>query len=49
MFLLQLYRFIKEPVPQDSEEKQEFASKLFSFGVSIKQYERAYAMPDLTM
>ena len=29
MFILQLYRFIKEPVPQDSEKKQEFASKLF--------------------
>ena len=49
MFLPQLYRFIKEPVPQDSEEKEEFASKLFTFGVSLKQYEKAYAMPDVTM
>lgn len=45
----QLYRFRKEPVPENSEEKLKMVERLMKFGVSITQYEKAYNMPDITM
>ena len=36
-------------VPNDSEQKLVFAERLPQFGVSIVQYEKAYAMDEITM
>ena len=47
--IIQLYEFHKKPVPEDSEEKKAFVTKLMEFGVSIKQYNDAFAMKDITM
>ena len=49
MFTPQLYRFRKEPVPENPEEKLKMVECLMKFGVSITQYEKAYNMPDITM
>ena len=44
-----MYEFHKAELPDENEEKAEFVEKLMNFGVSIKQYESAYAMDDVTM
>ena len=44
-----MYEFEKAKVPEDPEEKVEFADKLMKFGISILQYEKAYTMDDVTM
>jgi hypothetical protein len=44
-----LYKFHKEPVPENPEEKMKIVESLMKFGVSITQYEKAYNMPDITM
>ena len=48
-FVVQLYEFHKRPVPEDSEEKKAFVASLMEFGVSLKQYNDAFAMKDITM
>ena len=47
--LLQMYKFEKAHVPIGESEKAAFLEKLLKFGVSIKQYESAYALEDITM
>ena len=44
-----MYQFKKAPVPTGESEKAAFLEKLLKFGVSIKQYESAYALEDITM
>ena len=44
-----MYEFVKQAVPTENSDKANFLEKLLKFGVSIKQYESAYAMDDLTM
>ena len=39
----------KAAVPTEGSEKAAFPEKLFKFGVSIKQYESAYALEDVAM
>lgn len=46
---LQMYQFEKAGVPADADEKIRFIDNLMKFGVSIQQYEKAYAMDDITM
>ena len=36
-------------MPEKEEEKVVFAETLAKYGVSVKQYVKAYQMPDLTM
>ena len=45
----QMYQFEKAAIPTEESDKTAFIEKLFKFGVSIKQYESAYAMEDVTM
>ena len=44
-----MYKFEKAAVPTEESEKAAFLEKLLKFGVSIKQYESAYALEDVTM
>ena len=46
---LQMYQFEKSGVPADADEHIHFIDNLMKFGVSIQQYEKAYAMDDITM
>ena len=46
---LQLYEFHKQPVPEDTDGKKKFASALMEFGVSIRQYNEAFLLRDITM
>ena len=44
-----MYQFEKAPVPTGESEKAAFLEKLLKFEVSIKQYEKVYALEDITM
>ena len=44
-----MYQFKKAAVPTEESEKVTFLEKLLKFGVSVKQYESAYALEDGTM
>ena len=44
-----MYQFEKRPIPDNTEEKTEFIEALLKFGVSLPQYEKAFAMDDITM
>ena len=46
--LCQQYRFEKEPVPDNPDEKLKMVERLRTLGVSITQYEKAYKMPDIS-
>jgi len=46
---IQLYKFEKNPVPEDLSEKMKMVENLMKFGVSLAQYEKAYEMDDVTM
>ena len=48
-FFIQLYEFHKRFVPEDSEEKKAFVTSLMDFGVSLKQYNDAFAMNNIRM
>lgn len=48
-FFVQLYEFHKQCVPEDSEEKKAFVTSLMDFGVSLKQYNDAFSMNNITM
>ena len=45
---VQLYEFHKREIPNDPEEKAKFMETLLKFNVSIKQYEEAFKMPNIT-
>ena len=49
ILILQMYQFKKAEVPGNTEEKTAFAEKLLQFGVSLLQYEKAFAMEEVTM
>ena len=49
IIIVQLYEFHKRPIPEDSEEKKTFVTSLMEFGVSVKQYNDAFAMKNITM
>ena len=44
-----MYTFIKADIPEEEEELMSFSEKLFTFGVSLEDYRRAYEMPDITV
>ena len=44
-----LYEFVKAPIPEEPEKKAQLAEALLKFGVSIVQYQKAYAMEEITM
>ena len=44
-----MYQFEKATVPTEESGKADFIDKLLKFGVSIKQYESAYATDYITM
>ena len=44
-----MYEFEKAQIPDDQDKKIIFVEKLSKFGVSIQQYEKAYAMDNVTM
>ena len=44
-----MYQFEKASVPADADEKIHFIDSLMKFGVSIQQYQKAFAMDDITM
>ena len=46
---IQMYKFLKLPIPEEEQEVVDFGEKLLKFGVSITQYRKAYAMEDITM
>ena len=47
--ILQLYEFHKSEVPETQQEKEEFAVKLNTFGVSLSQYASTLEMDNITM
>ena len=42
-------QFEKRCVPEEAEEKTEFAATLAQFGVSLQQYTKAFESPNVTM
>ena len=44
-----MYQFVKAAIPTEESEKADFLDKLLKFGVSLKQYQSAYVMEDVTM
>ena len=44
-----MYRFVKAKIPEKPEDKMPFSENLMKFGVSLQQYEQAYAKDDVTM
>lgn len=46
---MQLYEFHKKEVPLDAQQREDLMEKLLKFNVSIKQYEEALKLPNITM
>ena len=40
---------MKADIPEEEEELMSFTEKLFTFGVSLDDYKRAFEMPDITV
>ena len=49
MIWIQLYEFHKNPVPEQDADKKRFAAKLMEFGISLKQYQEALSMREITL
>ena len=44
-----MYTFVKEDIPVDEVELVAFTEKLFTFGVSINDYKKAFILPEITV
>ena len=47
-FLLQTYRYRKPSVPDDTEGREQLASKLLAFGVSLKEFTETLSQEEIT-
>ena len=45
---LQLYEFHKKEIPDGDDDKEEFATKLMKYSVSLQQYQTALSLDNIT-